>query len=112
VTPWRLAANTSHFSGFCLLAISFVTTPYGLRPADPAAFKTPTLREVSRTAPYMHDGSFPKIETVIDFYSGGGRNNPYLDAQIEPRKFSLEEKFAIAAFLRSLPANERRSLSV
>jgi cytochrome c peroxidase len=69
---------------------------------DRGAFKTPTLREIVRTAPYMHDGSLATLEDVIDFYSEGGRANPYLDSDIRPRNFTLEEKRALAAFLRSL----------
>jgi len=71
-------------------------------PRDHGAFKTPTLREIARTAPYMHDGSFASLEEVIGFYSEGGRPNPSLDSEIRPRNFSAEEKRALAAFLRSL----------
>jgi cytochrome c peroxidase len=50
----------------------------------------------------MHDGSFATLEDVIDFYSEGGRINPYLDPEIRPRNFISEEKRALAAFLQSL----------
>ena len=43
------------------------------------AFKTPTLREIARTAPYMHDGSLATLEDVVDHYDRGGRPNPFLD---------------------------------
>jgi cytochrome c peroxidase len=69
---------------------------------DRGAFKTPTLREIARTAPYMHDGSFATIEDVIEFYSEGGRSNPFLDSDIRPAQFSPEEKRALVAFLESL----------
>ena len=65
-------------------------------------FKTPTLREVARTAPYMHDGSLRTLEEVVDFYSDGGRENPNLDPEIRPRKLTDEEKRALVAFLRAL----------
>ena len=71
-------------------------------PRDRGAFKTPTLREVSRTAPYMHDGSFSTLEEVIDFYDKGGRENPQLDPEIRPLGLSAEEKRALQAFLQSL----------
>ena len=71
-------------------------------PRDRGAFKTPTLREIARTAPYMHDGSLATLEEVIDFYSEGGRPNPSLDADIRPGHFSPEEKHALVAFLQSL----------
>ncbi len=65
-------------------------------------FKTPTLREVARTEPYMHDGSLPTLEDVVDFYSDGARKNPYLDPELRPLKLSDDEKTALAAFLQSL----------
>jgi len=69
---------------------------------DRGAFKTPTLRDLSRTAPYMHDGSLATLDDVIELYSKGGRPNPYLDTQIRPRDLTSNEKLALAAFLRTL----------
>jgi cytochrome c peroxidase len=69
---------------------------------DRGAFKTPTLREIARTAPYMHDGSLATLDDVIAFYSDGGRANPHLDQEMHPRRFTTEEAHALAAFLRSL----------
>ena len=66
------------------------------------AFKTPTLREIVRTAPYMHDGSLLTLEEVIDFYDGGGHTNPHLDSQIRPLRLSEQEKAALVAFLGAL----------
>ena len=66
------------------------------------AFKTPTLREVARTAPYMHDGSLATLEAVVEFYDQGGAENPSLDAEIRPVGFTVEEKQALVAFLRTL----------
>jgi cytochrome c peroxidase len=66
------------------------------------AFKTPTLREVARTGPYMHDGGFNTLEDVVDFYSQGGHPNPFLDPEIRARNFTGEEKAALVAFLRGL----------
>jgi cytochrome c peroxidase len=71
-------------------------------PRDRGAFKTPTLREVSRTAPYMHDGSFATLESVVDFYVGGGRSNPYLDPRLSPLNLTSDQQADLAAFLRSL----------
>jgi len=70
--------------------------------AGDGKFKTPTLREVGRTGPYMHDGGLKTLEDVVDYYSEGGRANPNLDPQIQPWHFSAEEKRALVAFLRSL----------
>ena len=69
---------------------------------DSGAFKTPTLREVARTAPYMHDGSLATLEEVIEFYDRGGNPNPYLDAELRPRKLTSEEKQALITFLHAL----------
>jgi cytochrome c peroxidase len=69
---------------------------------DIGAFKTPTLREVALTAPYMHDGSVATLEEVVDFYDRGGVANPYLDPLVQPLQLTREEKRALLAFLRSL----------
>lgn len=69
---------------------------------DRGAFKTPTLRQVAQTAPYMHDGSLPTLEAVVDFYDQGGKRNPHLDALIQPWRLTPQEKEALVAFLRSL----------
>lgn len=70
--------------------------------ADRGAFKTPTLREIARTAPYMHDGSIPTLEDVIDFYDRGGNPNPNLDRELRPIGLSPGEKAALVALLRAL----------
>lgn len=71
------------------------------KPYHRGAFKTPTLREVGRRGPYMHDGSLLTLEDVIDFYDRGGNQNPYLDENIEPLHLSEAEKKALLAFLRT-----------
>ena len=65
-------------------------------------FKTPTLREIARTAPYMHDGSIATLEDVIEYYDRGGNRNPGLDAELHPLRLTPAEKHALAAYLRSL----------
>jgi cytochrome c peroxidase len=70
--------------------------------ADRGRFKTPTLREIVRTAPYMHDGSIPTLERVVDFYDRGGRANPNLDQEIHPLHLNASEKSDLIAFLRAL----------
>jgi cytochrome c peroxidase len=69
---------------------------------DIGAFKTPTLREISLTAPYMHDGRFATLEEVVEHYNGGGVQNPFLDNQIIPLKLTQAEKKDIVEMLRSL----------
>jgi cytochrome c peroxidase len=72
------------------------------RPEDRGAFKTPTLRHVAETAPYMHDGSLPCLEDVIDFYDRGGNPNPHLDPELRPLRLSAAEKASLVAFLHAL----------
>jgi cytochrome c peroxidase len=74
---------------------------------DRGAFKTPTLRDLSMTAPYMHDGSLRTLEEVVDFYSDGGRATPNLDPLITPRRLSTEDKHALVAFLLTLTGRVR-----
>jgi cytochrome c peroxidase len=69
---------------------------------DIGAFKTPTLREISRTAPYMHDGRFATLEEVVEHYNGGGVKNPFLDNQIIPLKLTDSEKRDLVEMLRTL----------
>lgn len=71
-------------------------------PEDIGAFKTPTLREISRTAPYMHDGRLATLEDVVNFYNQGGIKNPHLDNTIIPLELTKEEKRDLVAFLRAL----------
>ena len=65
-------------------------------------FKTPTLREISRTAPYMHDGSIATLEEVIEYYDRGGNRNPSLDPELRPLHLSSLEKQSIVTFLLCL----------
>ena len=69
---------------------------------DTGKFKTPTLREIERTAPYMHDGSIATLEEVVEFYDRGGNDNPFRDRELRPLRLTEEEKTALVAFLRSL----------
>ncbi len=69
---------------------------------DHGAFKTPTLREIARTAPYMHDGSLATLEQVVEFYDRGGNRNTFLDRELRPLDLTDHEKQALLAFLRSL----------
>lgn len=69
---------------------------------DLGAFKTPTLRQVAMTAPYMHDGSFTSLQLVIEYYDRGAQQNPGLDSRLRPLHLSPFEKRDLAAFLRSL----------
>jgi cytochrome c peroxidase len=88
---------------------------------DAGKFKTPSLRNIAVTAPYMHDGRFATLDEVIEHYSSGIRNHPNLDRALRSRDgaprqygFTATEKAAIVAFLqtltdRALLADERFS---
>jgi cytochrome c peroxidase len=71
-------------------------------PADDAAFKTPTLREVAKTAPYMHDGSLATLEEVVDYYDRGGTPHPNLSPKMTKLGLSAQERTDLVAFLRAL----------
>ncbi len=71
--------------------------------ADKGCFKTPSLRNVALTAPYMHDGSLKDLKQVVDFYIGGGNSNPYRDPKIKPLDFLTgQERADLLEFLKSL----------
>jgi cytochrome c peroxidase len=69
---------------------------------DKGAFKTPTLREIEHTGPYMHDGRFRTLEEVVDHYNKGGIKNPHLDQRIKPLGLSDQDKADLVAFLKAL----------
>ncbi len=68
------------------------------------AFKVPTLRDVARRAPYMHDGSEPTLDAVIDLYDRGGIERPSRSDLISPLNLSKTEKADLIAFLKTLTA--------
>jgi cytochrome c peroxidase len=70
--------------------------------ADTGKFKTPTLRNLADTAPYMHDGSQKTLAEVVDFYDRGGEKNEQLDGRIKPLKLTAQEKTDLLAFLDAL----------
>ena len=71
--------------------------------ADKGKFKTPSLRNIAQTAPYMSDGSLKNLKDVIDFYIGAGNSNPNLDEDIHVLDFlSGQERADLQAFLGSL----------
>lgn len=78
---------------------------------DRWAYKTPSLRNVALTAPYMHDGSLATLREVIEFYARGGVDNPGKDPLVQPLHLSLEEKQALEAFLQALTGDNVRQLA-
>jgi cytochrome c peroxidase len=88
------------------------------KPADVGKFKTPSLRNVALTAPYMHDGSVASLEEVLDHYAAGGRtiasgpyagrghDNPHRDARMTGILLTPQNRQDLLAFLRSLTDTE------
>jgi cytochrome c peroxidase len=73
--------------------------------ADIGKFKTPTLRNIALTSPYMHDGSMETLEEVIEYYDKGGEDNQFKDSAIFPLHLTKQEKKDLVAFLQSLTSS-------
>jgi len=65
-------------------------------------FKTPTLRDVAKRPPYMHDGSLRTLDEVIAFYNKGGMPNQWLSKEIRPLNLAAEEQKDLVAFMEAL----------
>lgn len=73
------------------------------KPEDTGAFKTPTLRDIEKSAPYFHDGSANTLEEAVDIMLGGGKPNQYLDKKnLQVHKLLPEQREDLLNFLRSL----------
>lgn len=79
-------------------------------PADRWKYKTPSLRNVSLTAPYMHNGFFQTLRQVIEFYNRGGIANENLDPLIKPLHLTAQEMDELEAFLNALTGDNVREL--
>lgn len=79
-------------------------------PADRWKYKTPTLRNISLTAPYMHNGRFATLEQVIAFYNQGGIKNENIDPLLKPLNLSKSEISDLIAFLQSLTGSNIEEL--
>ena len=78
---------------------------------DQWRYRTPSLRNVALTAPYMHDGSLTSLAAVVEFYVGGGGGDPNQDARIRPLTINQEQQSALVAFLESLTASNVDALA-
>lgn len=96
------AAVLAHEPGAAELGRYLVTK----QPKDIGAFKTPGLRNIALTAPYMHDGSEPTLESVIDFYDKGGVPNPNLDGGMRPLQLTDQEKKDLVELMRALSSDD------
>ena len=68
---------------------------------DKGAFKTPTIRNVALSAPYMHDGSQATLEEVVEHYNKGGIKNPWLSDKMTPLNLTAQEKLDLVEFMRA-----------
>jgi cytochrome c peroxidase len=69
---------------------------------DKGKFKTPSLRNIELTAPYMHNGSMSSLEEVVSFYNNGGGARSTKDSRVKPLNLSIEEEAQLVAFLKTL----------
>lgn len=79
-------------------------------PEDRWKYKTPTLRNIALTSPYMHNGSLATLNDVVEFYNRGGVDNENLDRLIKPLNLTDDEKEALTAFLFTLTGNNINDL--
>jgi len=71
-------------------------------PEDSWKYKTPSLRNLTVSAPYMHDGSLTTLKEVVEFYNRGGDDNPEKDALMIPLAMTIDEQSSLVAFLKTL----------
>src|SRR5690606_28806170 len=69
---------------------------------DKGAFKTPTIRNVAQTGPFMHDGSQKTLEEVVEWYAKGGHPNPHLSDKMKKLDLTEQDKKDLVAFMHAL----------
>jgi cytochrome c peroxidase len=120
---FQKAKCTNCHVGFLLTNLQFHNVGVGLKDGKPTdvgrqkvtnqdkdtgAFKTPTLRDVARSAPYFHDGSVATLEEAVKFMVGGGADNPFLDkVNLQKADLSAAEVTDLIEFLKSLTENTK-----
>ena len=81
----------------------FEIAPIGAKTkAEIGSFKTPTIRDITRTGPFMHDGSEKTLEQVVEYYNKGGNRNPSLDGEMKPLNLTDSEKSDLVEFMKAL----------
>lgn len=120
---FQKAKCTNCHVGFLLTDLQFHNVGIGLKDGKPedvgrfavtklekdtGAFKTPTLRDVARTAPYFHNGSVPTLEEAVKLMLAGGHDNPYLDkTNLQKAEITPAEEADLVEFLKSLTENTK-----
>jgi cytochrome c peroxidase len=121
----KAACDSCHI-GFNFTDGSFANIGIGMDKKDPdlgrylvtgrdeerGAFKTPTLREIEHTGPYMHDGRFKTLEEVVEHYDRGGIKNEHLDQRMKPLKLTKQDKTDLVAFLKALSGEGWQNVKV
>ena len=79
-------------------------------PKDSWKYKTPSLRNLAVSAPYMHDGSLSTLEDVVEFYNNGGDDNPSKDILLKPLALTKQEKSNLVAFLKTITGDNVKQL--
>jgi cytochrome c peroxidase len=97
-----ILATLAHSGRFSDLGRYLVTR----QPKDLGAFKTPTLRDIELTTPYMHDGSEKTLLDVVRFYNKGGEPNPNLDQRMRPLGLTDQEMSDLVEFMRALTSDD------
>lgn len=69
---------------------------------DMGAYKTPTVRNITQTGPYMHDGSQKTLEEVVEWYDKGGHPNPHLSEKVKKLNLTAEQKKDLVEFMKAL----------
>lgn len=101
----RIENMTIGVSGYDTITEDYGRYMYTKNKKDMRAFRTPTLRELKYTAPYMHNGVIATLEEVVEFYNAGGGKDANKDAALHPLGLTGEEKAALVAFLNSLSSD-------
>jgi cytochrome c peroxidase len=100
-SPETPPTKLAHSAGLSELGRFTIT----LKQNDVGAFRTPTLRDVELTSPYMHDGSLKTLIDVVQFYNRGGVANSYLDSRMHPLGLTAAEVNDLVEFLRALTSD-------
>ncbi len=77
---------------------------------DMGKFKTPTLRNIALTSPYMHNGSMQTLEQVVEYYDKGGDKNRFLDSAIFPLHLTEQEKLDLVSFMKALTSPQYKTI--
>jgi cytochrome c peroxidase len=104
---WRFTDDSFHDIGVAGTDLGRGAIITGV-PATQFAFKTPTLRDVERRGPYMHDGTVATMEDVVELYDRGGDvKRPSLSSDIQPLHLSGEQKRDLVAFMKTLTSQDK-----